>query len=92
MKVCAHYNLGAFDQQYMRADSVKAALAEFRDGLVANYYGDLKGIVDRTGEDYAPTISFYPQCDDCNSNMCFHDYPMSRYQIGNRGGIRKVYC
>ena len=72
MKVCAHYNLGPFDRHHMRADSVKAALSEFRDGLVANYYGDLKGILERTGEDYAPRISFYPQCDECTTQMCFH--------------------
>jgi hypothetical protein len=26
----------------------------------------------------------------CNRYMNFHDYPMARYQVGPRGGIRKV--
>lgn len=88
MKVCAHYNLGPFDQHFGRFDSVKDAISEFRNSLDA-FYGCLDGILDRTGEDYAPSISLYPQCDDCSSHMCFHDYPMSVYKIGPRGGIRK---
>ena len=88
MKVCAHYNLGAFDQNYGRFDSAKQAVEFFREQL-ENFYGDTAGILDRTGEDHRPVVSLYPQCDDCASNMCFHDYPMSRYTIGVRGGIQK---
>lgn len=88
MKVCAHYNMGPFDQNFARRNSIKEVLAEFKESL-SDYYGSIEGIIDRTGEEYAPSISLYPQCDDCASNMCFHDYPMSHYRITNRGSLRK---
>lgn len=88
MKVCAHYNLGPFSQHFMRCATKGNALAEFREQLEIQY-GSLDGILDRTGEDYAPSISLYPQCSDCNAQMCFHDYPMAVYTIGPRGGLRK---
>ena len=90
MKVCAHYNLGPFNQHFMRCSTKAKALSEFREQLEI-FYGDLEGILERTGEEYAPSISLYPQCDDCASNMCFHDYPMSHYRVGPRGGIRKEF-
>jgi hypothetical protein len=35
-------------------------------------------------------MDLYPQCGDCDSAMNFHDYPMVRYELGQRGGIKKV--
>lgn len=88
MKVCAHYNLGAFSQHHDKFDSIKNAVEFFRDSL-ESYYGDLSGILERTGEDCRPTMSLYPACDDCTDNMCFHDYPQSVFTVGPRGGIRR---
>lgn len=88
MKVCAHYNLGPFDQHFFRAPSMKAAVSEFRDQL-RDYYGCLEGIIERTGDEHRPSISLYPQCDDCSAQMCFHDYPMAVYSVGPRNGIGK---
>lgn len=34
-------------------------------------------------------ISYYPQCDQCDSAANYHDYPMSRYVVGPRGGLAK---
>lgn len=89
MKVCAHYNLGPFDQHFFRAASVGNAIDEFREQLEI-FYGSLEGILDRTGEEYAPSMSLYPQCSECSAQMCFHDYPMRVVKIGPRGGVRKV--
>ncbi|QNJ59254.1 hypothetical protein SEA_MRMIYAGI_40 [Mycobacterium phage MrMiyagi] len=89
MKVCAHMNLGPFKNHHERFESASDAVENFRESLEA-FYGDLKGIVERTGEDYRPSLDLYPECSDCNSHMNFHDYPMTRYEVGNRGGIRKV--
>lgn len=88
MKVCTHYNLGPFNQHFMRNSTKQKGLAEFREQLEI-YYGSMEGILDRTGEEHAPSISFYPQCDQCSSNMCFHDYPMAVYRVGPRGGLQK---
>ena len=90
-EVCVHANLGPFVHVHYRMynGGITAATKEFRRRL-QNFYGDLNGIVDRTGEDYRPTVDIYPLCNDCNAEMNFHDYPAARYQIGNRGGISKV--
>jgi hypothetical protein len=90
MKVCAHYNLGPFDQHHMRADSIGQAASAFREQL-RDHYGDLEGILDRTGEEHRPTMTINEQCADCNSRMNFHDYPMLAYSVGKRGGITKVF-
>ena len=90
MKVCVHYNLGPFDQHYVSAASINEAVRFFRDSL-ESYYGELSGILERTGEDYAPAMNLYPYCKECTDNMCFHDYPMARYTVGPRGGIRKEF-
>lgn len=90
MKVCAHMNLGPFSHHHSVANTISEAVENFRDSLDA-FYGDLSGILERTGEDNAPTLDLYPACDDCSAQMCFHDYPMSRYTVGPRGGIRKEF-
>ena len=90
MKVCAHMNTGPFSNEHSVFDSIGDAISEFRDILDAKY-GNLSDILERTGEEYAPALDVYPACGDCNSQMNFHDHPMSRYQVGPRGGIRKVY-
>jgi hypothetical protein len=87
--VCAWMNLGPFSHHIYRYDSIGEAKREFKERL-SNFYGSLDGIIDRVGVDYAPCLDLYPQCDECQTHMNFHDYPMSRYKIGNRGGLRKV--
>lgn len=87
--VCAHMNLGPFVHRHRTYWSIKNAVDNFRDHLEA-FYGSLEGILDRTGPDNAPCVDLYPKCNDCNSEMNFHDYPFARYQVGPRGGIRKV--
>ena len=89
MRVCAHMILGPFSHHHMVAATIGEAVQNFTDSL-EGYYGDLSGILERTGEEYAPNLALYPACDDCNSEMCFHDYPMTRYVVGPRGGINRI--
>lgn len=87
--VCAHMNLGPHMHVHRTFWSIRNAVNGFRDQL-ENFYGSLDGIIERTGADYAPTLDLYPRCQECNSHMNFHDWPMRRYQLGPRNGIRKV--
>jgi len=81
MKVCAHINGGPHHRWHERFASVALAVEAFRAGMAA-----LK--IDRgDGEHY--TMALYPQCDECESEMNFHDYPLARYRVGPRGGIRR---
>lgn len=89
MRVCAHMNLGPHSHHHMVAATIGEAVQNFADSL-EGYYGSLAGILDRTGEECAPALDLYPACDDCNSQMNFHDYPMARWAVGPRGGIRKL--
>jgi hypothetical protein len=82
MKVCVHANYGPFNNGFGRYDTMAQALDMFRVDLRA------LGIDSGDGEHY--TLDFYPQCEECNSLMCFHDYPMARYELGPRGGMRRV--
>lgn len=92
--VCAHLNVGPHSNQHFVADSVSEAVSQMKSRLW-NHYGSLDGILDRTGVDNAPTLHLYyvdsTYSDKCNSEMNFHDYPSAAWQIGPRGGIRKVY-
>jgi hypothetical protein len=81
MKVCAHYNYRPFAFGFERYNSIGDALYGF--SLLLAVVGVDKG----DGEHY--TIDLYPQCSDCNSNECWHDYPMARYQLGPRGGLTR---
>lgn len=90
MKICAHMNLGPYSNHHARFDTIADAVNTFRNEL-ESFYGTLEGILDRTGEDNAPVVDVYPQCNDCDSHMNFHDYPMARYALGPRGGITKRY-
>lgn len=87
--VCAHMNLGPHTHRHIRANNPAQAVREFRVQL-ENFYGSLVGILDRTGPDNAPCVDLYPQCKECNSQENHHDYPFARYQVGPRGGIKKV--
>jgi hypothetical protein len=82
MKVCAHMNLGPFQNDHERFGSVAAALDFFRDSLQ-----DM-GIDKGDGDHYV--IDLYPECSECSYGMNFHDYPMARYELGPRGGLSKV--
>lgn len=89
MKVCAHMNLGPFIHNHYRFDSIATGISGFRRELI-RHHGSTHGIQPFADGYDMPCVDFYPQCEDCNSQMNFHDYPMSRYQVGSRGGIRKV--
>lgn len=88
--VCAHMNLGPFKHVHRRYWSIKNAVDNFQDYLEVFYGAVDKGILERTGADRAPALDLYPKCDQCTDHMNFHDYPMARYVVGPRGGIRKV--
>jgi hypothetical protein len=83
MKVCAHFNLSPYQHYHKRFDSIHAAKHWLWDYLIP------QGNLAPYNPDYPVVLDVYPQCKDCNSQMNFHDYPMARYSVGPRGGIRK---
>lgn len=90
MQVCAHMNLGPFVHVHRRYGSIAAARFGFYQMLEKHYGAVDKSIAEVRGPDEMPALDLYPLCNQCTSNMNFHDYPMARYQVGIRGGIRKV--
>ena len=88
--VCAHVNLGPFLHLHGRFDSVKDAVQKFRREVIQHYGVLDKSIAEIRRPDEMPCVDLYPRCKDCNAMMNFHDYPFARYQVGPRGGIRKV--
>lgn len=86
MKVCAHINYGPFNNGHERFDSIAEAVEYFRSKVAGVDYGTGLGSREYGDEQ---NMDLYPQCSDCSSGMCFHDYPMVRYAVGPRGGIRK---
>lgn len=95
VKVCAHMNLGPFTHLYTKAPSMAQAIRKFRRE-VERHYGVLdSSIAEIRGTDMMPCVDLYPACPDggdlcCTSHENFHDYPMARYEVGVRGGIKKV--
>lgn len=89
MKVCASINYGPFSNGHERFDSIKSAIEYFREAVVDNPYLELEF---EDGYEYSNygCMDLYPQCDRCYDGATFHDYPMARYGIGRRGGLRKV--
>lgn len=87
MKVCAHMNLGPYQNAHFRADSTSEAIEFFKNSLVS-IYGNTKNAY--TDNQEPPVMDIYQQCDDCDAMMNFHDYPMTRYEVGKFGGIKKV--
>ena len=85
MKVCAHFCLSPYQHHHQRFDRIYEAVGWLWKYLIQD------GNLGPYDENYPVVMDLYPQCEDCNSQMNFHDYPMSRYQVGPRGGIRKVY-
>lgn len=81
MKVCAWANLSPYQHVHKRFDSQAAGLKWFRE------YGRDVGW---SNHGDPACIDFYPVCKDCQDGMNFHDYPMVRFEVGPRGGIRKV--
>jgi hypothetical protein len=88
--VCAHMNLGPFFNVYQRFDCVSDAITSFKIALIKHYGVLDKSIGEIRGPDEMPCVDLYPQCVDCSRYENHHDYPMARYQVGPRGGIRKV--
>lgn len=72
MKVCAHINLGPFNNVYQRFSSMKEAKEYFVNRIAGTDYG--------TGTDFQ-CMDLYPRCDSCSSAACFHDYPLARYEV-----------
>lgn len=89
MKVCASINAGPFNNFHERFDSVSEALEYFRSRLVDNPYLETEFEDDCDYSNYG-VMDLYPQCDQCYTGATFHDYPMARYGIGRRHGLRKV--
>ena len=89
MKVCAHMSgTGYMAPSFERFDSIGAALEYFKSEVVCSEYSGWEfGGTTINGE---AAIDLYPQCDDCTDLECYHDYPMSRYAVGKRGGLVKV--
>lgn len=81
MKVCAHINTGPHTNWHERFDSIADAVTAFRQVL------DDTGVRRGDGEHY--TLDVFDQCGDCDSAMNFHDWPLVRFVLGPRGGIRR---
>lgn len=67
-------------------DSIAESVRYFRDEVAGIDYG--------TGTD-EQVMDLYPQCEQdtdlrCSDNATFHDYPMTRYVVGPRGGVARV--
>lgn len=78
-KVCAHINDGAGQHINIKENSMKDAIAYFRE-----YVEECRPV--------EPTMDIYFSGDcECDSMMNFHDYPDRRYIRGPRGSIRKEY-
>lgn len=91
MKVCAHITYGPFNNGHERFGSVSEALAYFRDVAGEDFGTGTEGHYEDGYWVAAQGMMLYPGCDDCTGDMNFHDYPMSAFEVGPRGGIRKVY-
>jgi len=86
MKVCASINLGPYNHEAVMFDSIAKAVAYFRTYVAGIDYG--------TGTD-EQVMDLYPQCNTsaglrCHAGATFHDYPMTRYAVGPRGGVQRV--
>lgn len=86
MKVCASINLGPWNHEAKQFDTIGEAVAYFTRYVAGVDYG--------TGTD-EQVMDLYPQCEpngwQCSSTETFHDYPMTRYAVGPRGGIVREY-
>ena len=95
MMVCAHMNLGPHVHLYRKSGTIEQAVLAFRQEL-ERHYGVLDSAIAKIrGVDEMPCVDLYPACrvnDElhCTRHENFHDYPMARYQVGVRGGIRRV--
>ncbi len=81
MKVCAHIALGPWNWEYRQFNTVREARQYFQEKVAGVDFGT------GTGEQ---VMDLNRQCDDCNDNMTFHDYPESRYEVGPTRAIRKT--
>jgi hypothetical protein len=90
-KYCAHFNVGDshFHEYFDRLDAIRAALTEYHDefGFATTYANDLANGPQIIQQD---CVNVNNSCEDCNSDMNFHDYPELRYVIGPRGGVQEV--
>ena len=84
MKVCAHFMLSPYQRSHRRFDSAAKAKYWLWDYLIP------QGNLGPYNPNYPITLDLYPQCDDCTSEMNFHGDIMTRYEVGPKGGIRRV--
>ena len=91
MKVCAHINYGPHQNGHQRFDTVARAVDYFRREVADNPYRH--GSTEESDGCYV--MDLYPEADEngepcgCDSAMNFHDYPMTRYSVGPRGGVQR---
>lgn len=85
MRVCAHINFGPYTNGHERSDSVDQAISYSRKEVVDSPF--IHGSTEESDGCYV--MDLYPQCDQCDSAANYHDYPMSRYVVGPRGGLAK---
>lgn len=84
MQVCAHFNLSPYQHHHERFGSVHEAKSWLWNYLVP------QGNLGPYDPDHPVVMDLYPQCEHCTSEMNFHDYPMTRFTVGPRGGIRRT--
>ena len=87
MRVCAHIVTGPFGREHRRFATVADAQSWFRSEVCEP--AGFVGMTDEERSDYYG-MDLYPACDLCDSEMNFHDYPMTRYGVGPRGGMIRV--
>jgi hypothetical protein len=82
MKVCASIHYGPWNHGVERFDTVAAAVEYFRRNVAGEDFG--------TG-DSDQCMDIHPQCGLCTDGATFHDYPLARYVVGPRGGVRREF-
>lgn len=96
MRICAHINHGPFQNGRKRFDSIREAVEYFRAEVLDNYYTPGPDALSEEERDGLYIMDIYPELDDdgkpceCDDAMNFHDYPMRRYGMGPRGGLRMI--
>ena len=80
MKVCASIHYGPWHNGLERFDTIAEAVAHFGREIAGTDFG--------TGTE-EQIMDLHPQCGDCTAGATFHDYPLARYGVGPRGGVRR---
>lgn len=78
MKVCAHIQLGPFNREHKRFNTIRHAITYFTNEVAGIDFG--------TGTS-EQSMWLNEQCPDCWSEANFHEFPIVIVQVGPRGGI-----